>query len=187
MGSTCMAMVLGVGVARTDAGGANWPFFDHITRPEPSTDHAQVGPFCVIDHAEMEENRRSRSRRGTDHASKTDVWTGSKSYYSSLTVACLCPRTPVASEATRKPLVASRSHSCFSRSLEALLKVRACSEQAARLASIYRTSHMCRSRRSHMIAATRRRQRWQQKEKAMPFHPHGGDDFGAFCVGQRRE
>jgi hypothetical protein len=86
-----------------------------------------------------------------------------------------------------KPLVASRSHSCFSRSLEALLKVRACSEQAARLASIYRTSHMCRSRRSHMIAATRRRQRWQQKEKAMPFHPHGGDDFGAFCVGQRRE
>ena len=48
---------------------------------------------------------------------------------------------------------------------EALLKVRACSEQAARLASIYCTSHMCRSRRSHMIAATRRRQRWQQKEK----------------------
>ena len=44
-----------------------------------------------------------------------------------------------------KRLVASRSDSCFGRPPEALLKVRACSEQAARLASIYPTSHMYRS------------------------------------------
>ena len=77
MSSTCMAMLLGDGVARTDAEGANWPFSDHITRPEPSSDHAQVGRSRVSDHAQMQENSRSRSRRGTDHASKTDVWTGS--------------------------------------------------------------------------------------------------------------
>jgi hypothetical protein len=103
---------------------------------------------------------------------------------------CACTYAPNVSPYPRsrftKRLVDSRSDSCFGRPPEALLKVRACSKQAARLASIYRTSHKCRSRCSHMLAATRRRQRWQQEEEAMQVHPRGGDDFGPFCVGQRR-
>ena len=86
-----------------------------------------------------------------------------------------------------KRLVDSRSHSCLGRSPEALLKVRARSEQAASLVSIVHSSHMCRARFSHMLAASRRRQRWPGKEKVLPVHPRRGDHFGAFCVGQRRK
>ena len=64
--------------APTGSEARTGPFSGHITRLEPSIDHAQVGCFCVIDHAGMRKIVDHAHARATDHAAKTDVWTGSK-------------------------------------------------------------------------------------------------------------
>jgi hypothetical protein len=43
MGSTCMAMLLGDGVARTDAEGANWPFLITSRGPNPARITRRLG------------------------------------------------------------------------------------------------------------------------------------------------
>jgi hypothetical protein len=63
--------------APTGSEARTGPFSGHITRLEPSIDHAQVGCFCVIDHAGMRKIVDHAHARATDHAAKTDVWTGS--------------------------------------------------------------------------------------------------------------